>query len=81
MGFLAITLEFVQDCAGTLVQFTFQLKTLRNSSPIVGSVAHTNLLPRISALYALSLSRCGFLSLQPRNCFPSIIILTPLYDT
>ena len=39
MGFLAITLEFVQDCAGTLVQFTFQLKTLRNSSPIVGSVA------------------------------------------
>ena len=39
MGFLAITLEFIQDCAGTLVQFTFQLKTLRNSSPIVGSVA------------------------------------------
>lgn len=39
MGFLAITLEFVQDCAGTLVQFTFQLKTLRISSPIVGSVA------------------------------------------
>ena len=25
MGFLAITLEFIQDCAGMLVQFTFQI--------------------------------------------------------